>query len=370
MRIRSVETFSTEFVTLCRVRTDDGGEGWGQVAPYNADITAVVVHRQVAPHVLGQPVRSGRADIAALVQRVMEREHKFPGSYLCRAVGGIDTALWDLLGRRTGKPVCALLGGAPKRIRAYASSMRRDITPADEAARMAALRTSHGFDAVKIRIGAECGHDSDEWPGRTDQVVAAVRAAIGDDAALLVDANSAYSPGRAIEVGGMLQDHGVVHFEEPCPYWELDWTRQVTQALDLDVTGGEQDNQIPLWQHMIESRVVNVVQPDVCYLGGIARTLAVCEMAATAGLPVTPHAANLSLVTVFTAHLLAAIPNAGPYLEFSIEPESYYPWQHGLYDPMPQVRDGHVTLTDAPGWGVEINPAWLARATHQISTLD
>ena len=73
-RIVGVETFFTEDVALVRVRTEDGHEGWGQVAPYHADITALVLHRQVAPHVLGQD----DGDLTALGERVLEREHKFP----------------------------------------------------------------------------------------------------------------------------------------------------------------------------------------------------------------------------------------------------------------------------------------------------
>ncbi|MDH5540980.1 MAG: mandelate racemase/muconate lactonizing enzyme family protein [Rhizobacter sp.] len=364
MKIQRIETFCTPFVGFVRVSTDDGAHGWGQVSTYHADISALVLHRQVAPWVLGQHA----LDIDALVDRVCEQEHKFPGSHLYRAIGGIDTALWDLRGRLEGKPVCALLGGMPGRLRAYASSMKRDISPDQEAARFVQLRERHGFDAFKFRVGAEYGHDRDEWPGRTEAIVPAVRAALGSDAALLVDANSCYSPQRAIEVGQLLQAHGVCHFEEPCPYWELEQTQAVRDALPIDVTGGEQDNYLPLWRHMIEMRAVDVVQPDVCYLGGIARTLRVVKMAQAAGLPVTPHSANLSLVTLFTMHLLRAIPNAGPYLELSIEGPDYYPWQEGLFVESPYaVHGGHVTVTDAPGWGVEIAPDWLARATHQVS---
>ena len=196
----------------------------------------------------------------------------------------------------------------------------------------------------------------------------AVRRALGADATLLVDGNSCYSPARAIEVGHLLQDHGVCHFEEPCPYWELEQTRAVRDALQLDVTGGEQDNYLPVWRHMIEMGAVDVVQPDICYLGGINRTLRVVRMAQAAGLPVTPHSANLSLVTLFTMHVLRAIPNAGPYLELSIEGADYYPWQDGLFVESPyQVQGGRVTVSDAPGWGVTIAPDWLARSTHQVS---
>ena len=88
---------------------------------------------------------------------------------------------------------------------------------------------------------------------------------LGDKAQLLVDANSGYTPAKAIEVGRMLQDYGVIHFEEPCPYWEHYWTAEVTRTLSLDVTGGEQDCDLTLWRYMIDNKVVDVVQPDVCY---------------------------------------------------------------------------------------------------------
>jgi len=198
--------------------------------------------------------------------------------------------------------------------------------------------------------------------------VPAIRKAVGDDMDLLVDANSCYSPDKAIEIGQLLQNNGINHFEEPCPYWELDQTRMVKEALSIDVTGGEQDCDLTIWRQIIETGVVDIAQPDICYLGGIARTLRVIEMADQHGLPVTPHCANLSLVTLFTAHLLKAIPNAGKYLEFSIEGEDYYPWQQGLYveDPY-SITDGNVTVRDLPGWGVEISQAWLDKANYQIS---
>ncbi len=366
MRIASIETFSTRDVGMLRLRTDDGAEGWGQVSPYNADITAEIVHRQVAPHVLGEPA----ADIDRLVDLVAEREHKFPGSYRCRALAGLDTALWDLRGKLEGKSVCALLGGTPRPLRVYASSMRRDITPEAEAERLARLRDVHGYDAFKIRIGRECGHDRDEWPGRTEAIVPTVRRALGADAALLVDANSCYTPAKAIAVGRLLAEHGVCHFEEPCPYWELEWTRQVAEALAIDVTGGEQDCELGTWRQMIALRAVDVVQPDICYLGGLSRTLRVVAMAQAAGLPVTPHSANLSLVTVFTLHMMGAIGGAGPYVEFSIEGPDYYPWQDGLYQPALVAKDGKVAIPDGPGWGVEISEAWLARASYRRSALD
>lgn len=364
MKIESIETFSTRYVGFVRVKTDDGSEGWGQVSTYNADITSLIVHRQIAPYALG----ADALDIDHLVDSIPEQEHKFPGSYLRRALAGLDTALWDLRGKLEGKSVCALIGGEPGELRAYASSMQRKITPADEAERLLRLHDRFGFDAFKFRIGAECAHDVDQWPGRTEEIVPTMRKAMGDGIALLVDANSGFSPKRAIEVGRMLEDNGICHFEEPCPYWELEQTKGVADALDIDVTGGEQDCHFPTWRRMIETRTVDVIQPDLCYMGGLTRCLRVAEMAARAGLPCTPHCANLSMVTLFTMHFLRAIPNAGKYLELSIEGPDFYPWQEGLFVASPyQINDGKATVPDLPGWGVEINPDWLDKATYQIS---
>ena len=366
MKIRRIETFCTSHVGLVRVTTECGAHGWGQVSTYHADISVLVLHKQVAPHALNTDIGE-LEQVESLVERIFEREHKFPGSHLCRAVCGLETALWDLHGKRAQKSVCELLGGTPRPFRVYGSSMRRDITPEAEAARFIELRDKFGFNAFKFRIGRECGHDQDEWPGRTEAIIPAIRQALGDEVTLLADANSCYSPSRAIEVGKQLSDYGICHFEEPCPYWRPQWTKQVTDALPMDITGGEQDNQLPLWQYMIDERVMNVAQPDVCYMGGIFRTLQVAKMAEQANMPLTPHAANLSLVTIFTLHLMGAIANAGPYVEFSIEDNSYYPWQYGVYAPMPVIENGMATISDAPGWGVEINPDWLGAARYEKS---
>ena len=364
MRIFKLETFGTEFVCFVKATADTGDIGWGQVSTYNADITADVFHRQIAPHALG----TDALDLEDTLNLIAEREHKYPGSYLRRAMAGLDTALWDLRGRLEGKPVVSLLGGVPGPLRAYASSMKRDITPEAEAARLCRLRDEHGFTAFKWRVGAECGRDRDEWPGRTEAVISIVSNALGDGIDKLVDANSGFSTARAIEVGRMLEDQGIGHFEEPCPYWQVDQTAKVRDALSIDVAGGEQDCELTAWQLAIEHRAVDILQPDVMYMGGIHRTLEVCRMGAAAGLPITPHAANLSLVTMCTMHLLKALPNAGKYLEFSIEGPDYYPWQEGLFlgDPY-RIIDGHAIVPDAPGWGVEINPDWLARSRYHVS---
>ena len=122
MKIISIETFTNEYVGLVRLRTDEGDEGWGQTSTYNSEITSQIVHLQVAPHVLGM---SG-LDIREVNREVLEREHKFPGTYLYRALCGIDTALWDIKAKRAKQSVCELIGGSPKSCLLYTSPSPRD----------------------------------------------------------------------------------------------------------------------------------------------------------------------------------------------------------------------------------------------------
>ncbi len=124
LSIVKIETFSKRDIALVRVSTDNGASGWGQISTYNSDITATLLHRNLAPLVLGKDP----AHIDDLVDLCIEGNLKYPWSYVNRALGGIDTAIWDLYGHIQGKPVCELLGGEVKAVPVYGSSMSRTIT--------------------------------------------------------------------------------------------------------------------------------------------------------------------------------------------------------------------------------------------------
>ena len=367
MKIKKLETFTKPFVSFVKTTLEDGSVGFGQMSTYHADITAQIFHKQVAPWILNKSWE----DFDDIENLVLEKEHKFPGSYLLRAIAGLDTSLWDLKGKILNKPVTALIGGKPGNLKVYGSSMKRDISANDEAQRFKKLHQEQGIDAFKFRIGAECGRGLDEWEGRTEDIVLTINKSLDKSIKKLVDANSCYSADQAIEIGKLLEDNDVSHFEEPCPYWEPEQTKKVTDALSIDVTGGEQDCDLRIWRDMVDRKIVNIFQPDVMYMGGLTRTLQVAKIIERGGYTCTPHAANLSLVTMCTMHLLKAIPNAGPYLELSIEGEDYYPWQQELFLDKPfEVKNGSVNITDKPGWGIEINPNWLETSEYKVSEIN
>ena len=365
MKITRIETFARPEVALARITTDSGHFGWGQIATTEAaDIVAQTLHRQVAPVVLGKDPE----EYEAVEQLVLEDTLKFPGSYICRALAAIDTALLDLLARKEDVLVCELFGGSTDPVDVYGSSMSREITPEDEAARLVRLRDEQGYRAFKVRAGTVAGHNKDPWPNRTSTLIPTVRNALGDDIVIHADGNSCYTPEKALEVGKMLEDNNYGHFEEPCPYWEMDWTKAVTQKLRIPVAGGEQDNYMPAWSRMIRDHVVDIVQPDICYIGGFTRALKVARMAAEYGRPCTPHSANHSLVTVYTLHLFKVMENAGPFMEFSIEDQALY---RPMYTPALETRDGSVPLpAEGAGWGVTISEEWLAGSEYRKSELE
>ena len=202
-RIKSIETFTSGALSIVRVRTDSGQEGYGQIAPFKADISATVLHRMVAPQALGKDP----ADLDGISDRCVEANYKFPWSFVCRALAGLDTALWDIHGKTAGKSVCELLGGKPRPFPVYGSSMRRDIKPADEAARLVRLRDAQGFRAFK---------DPDRQRVRPRRgPVARTYGRVGSDGpqsdrqtmfACSSTAIAATRPAKAIEVGKLLAD--------------------------------------------------------------------------------------------------------------------------------------------------------------------
>ncbi len=358
MKIERIETFRRDHLCMVRVTDADGAQGWGQTAPFHPQISEAVLYDLVAPWILGREV----GDIGAWAELVFDRCYKFTGTFLCRAVAGVETALWDLAGRRQGVPVASLIGGAPRNVLIYGSAMSRATTAEEEAERIARLAGEKGVRAFKIKIGPRLGRDDDVEGAahRTESLIPRIREAL-PGATLFADANGSYDVEGAVAMGETLIAHDYAHFEEPCPHLDIVGTAEVTRRLDgrILVTGGEQDYMPPLWRQILDLPMADVVQPDVLYNGGVARTLAVARMAAEREIEVMPHCANRSLIQVVTQHLITAMPNARPWMEWSIEPSG---WTDGLFTRPLEVEDGAAVFPEGPGWGVDIHPDWLAGA--------
>lgn len=362
MKIVSVETFANESLCFVRVTDSDGAQGWGMTAPFSADITGLVVHRLAAGTVL-KPFD----DFTTVADDIMWNQYKFLGTFLARAAAGVDTALWDLAGKKLGKSVAELAGKKRDVIDLYASSMKRDLPVQEEADRLRALQDKFGYRAIKLHPGIPVGHNKDFWPGRTEDMVEAMVKTAVPGTHLIVDVNGNYDADFAIEMGRKFKDMGVDLYEEPCPYWQIEETRKVREgcaAFGLSVAGGEQDYVDTMWERMINEHVMDVCQPDLLYLGGFSRSLRIANYAAKFNRMVTPHTSNRSPIAVMGLHYMAVIDNPYPFMELGIEEDR---WALDSYAPHFDIKDGKTLVPTVPGWGFEPDAELLAKAEYRIT---
>ncbi|RMF87568.1 MAG: mandelate racemase/muconate lactonizing enzyme family protein, partial [Nitrospinota bacterium] len=211
---------------LVRVYTDEGLVGIGECFRRQLPATKATIEEVLAPLLIGEDPLA----IEALWNKMHDAVRMIGvHGFSATAMAGVDIALWDLKGKALGVPVYQLLGGKIRdKIRVYASSLRRDLTPQEEA-RRAAQFAEAGYTAYKLHSAVPGAID--DAADRTVETVKAVREAVGEKFDILVDVNGAYSPHHAIAIGRRLEDLGVFHFEEPVPFYDLPGLAQVADAL-------------------------------------------------------------------------------------------------------------------------------------------
>ncbi len=339
-----------------RVRSCDGAEGVAVASERLAYLRPLMTER-VLPFFAGRDAR----DVERLVDDVARRDanYKLAGLAFWSCVAAADMAIFDLLGKTAGQPVGELLGGVLRReIPVYLSSMRRETSPEEEVALLAPRLAETGARAVKFKIGGRQGV-FDAAPGRTEGLVALARRKLGDDVAILVDANGSYNVEQAVEVGRMLESHGIRYFEEPCPWEDFEATKAVADRLEhVQVAGGEQDSSIEKFRWMVRQRGVDVVTPDLISNGGFVRTLRLVRLAAEAGVDVSFHSARSDFLACAMLHMASATPGLTRPQEFLADAPRRESW----HAPNFAVTGGVVAAPTGPGLGVTIDPAVLRRA--------
>lgn len=348
--IRSIEVFQlgrpdTQFV---RVVSEDGVEG---VVKANSRMEEVVslLDLAVSPEILGEDGR----DIARIADEIYRRQYKFAGLALWTAIGHIELAIWDLIGKTIGKRCVDMMGGAVRTsIPIYVSSLARNTTPEEEVARFEEAIARTGARAIKLKVGGRMSRNADASPGRQEALVALARKRLGDAITIYADANGSFDAPAALEVCRMLEAQGVAILEEPCPFEDFEMTAQVTRALrrrrsKLKIAGGEQDGALERWRWYIANRALDVLQPDFMYNGGMMRTLMVARMAAAAGVPVAPHYPRNGVETVELIHFAAHVPNLHGFQEYRKRPRAL-PFEHA---PVIEPVDGALTIPDGLGFG-------------------
>ena len=216
------------------VHTDEGLVGIGECFRRQPSVIKALIDDLLTPALIGKDPTDTAVRFDDM-QRAASA-YEMGGAVWC-AIAGLDIALWDLKGKALGQPIANLLGGMKRdKIRMYASSMRRDLTPLEEGQRAASF-VELGYSGYKLHSAVPGAID--DARDYTIATVTEVRAAVGDDIDILVDVNGAYSVHHAMEIGKALESLGVFHFEEPRPHYDLEGLATIADALDIPIAAGE-----------------------------------------------------------------------------------------------------------------------------------
>jgi mandelate racemase len=335
----SAATVTSAPLLLVEAETAQGVVGRTYVFCYRRSGARALIEvlEEAAGLVAGQPV----APLA--IARTLERRYTLVGvtGLVRMALSALDMALWDALAIALGRPLASLLGAAPQPVRAYNSCGLGLMAP--EAAAEEALKLLEGgFMGVKLRLG---------YPTLRGDLAAvrAVRAALPDTVALMVDYNQALSVQEAVERGRALQDEGVYWLEEPTRHDDWTGNARIARELDVPLQIGENFNGPQAMADAHAAQAFDYAMPDVSRIGGVSGWMQAAGLAAAAGVPLASH-----LMPEVSAHLLAASPTAH-WLE-------YVDWFDAIASEPLRLDRGHVVIPpDRPGAGVHWDPDAVQR---------
>jgi galactonate dehydratase len=343
--------------TFVTIKTDEGVQGVGECSVFRLNqAVAEVVHR-FATFLIGQdPTR---------VEHLWQQMYRHPffrgGPIMNAAISGIDQALWDIAGKVAGLPVYKMLGGPVRdRVRAYA---RGDLGGTTVEQVLEAGRA--GFTAFKLSPPhPEEGFNEYTVAQAAADQVAEVRQAVGHDMDLMVDFHGRLSPAAAVRFLDLVRDHGLLFAEELIPPDNVPAYAQVTAAVpEVPCATGERLYTRWGFRELIESRAVHVIQPDICYAGGISELRRIAAHAETHYISMAPHNPNGPVAAAANIHLAAATPNF-LILEYARKPPYF---EHVLHQPL-VLTEGHFGLPDAPGLGVDLDEDYLkSHPPHELT---
>ncbi len=284
------------------------------------------------------------------VERIWDRMYRHnrkpvaKGDYIA-AMGSIDMAIWDLIGKALGLPVYKVLGVHNEKIRVYAAGgYYRDDKTIDDLVEEMAGYVREGFRAVKMKVGGE--------PFAVDvDRVRAVRDALGPDIDLLIDANNKWHAYEAIRFGRAVEKFNPFWFEEPVEPDDFAGCAEVKQALDIPIVAGE--NEFTRWgcRDLIEAGSADILNLDTVKAGGITEYRKIAALASAFHSPVAPHGDPHMAV-----HLLASTPNT-----LIMETYPGVSSKYNLALPLFPVKDGYITVPDKPGLGIDPDPEAVER---------
>ncbi|MFW5822723.1 MAG: mandelate racemase/muconate lactonizing enzyme family protein [Tangfeifania sp.] len=345
---------------ICRVRSKNDAEGLSVGNNMQMVSLYPIFTRRLQPFFMGKDAR----DLEKLLEEIYiyHSNYKLQGLALWVPLATIEFAILDMLGKIAGQSIGELIGEIHnKKVAVYQANNYRGKSAEESIELIKEHVESYRAKALKFKVGGRMSNNQDYPPGRTEKLIPLVRKTFGDDMTIYADSNGSYTVDEAIRIGKIMEEYRLDFYEEPVPFDWYEETKQVKDALNIPVAGGEQEPGMRNFRWLIGNHALDIVQPDMFYFGGMIRSMKVARMAHALNKPCVPHISGSGLGYLYMMHFVSALPNAGPFHEFK-----------GFNNNIPlecrtsslQSNDGIVTVPTGSGLGVEIDPGFIEK--HEV----
>lgn len=346
--------YNSRTIMILKITTDTGIVGWGEsFGP--ALVNKALIDNYFSAFIVGRDP----LDIEVIWEGLYNifRDHSPKGNAI-EAMSAIDIALWDIKGKHFGLPIYKLLGGSPrKRLKPYATGLYPTTFPSDHSALIneALGYKNDGFKAIKMKIGF--GVDDDIL------LVKEVRAALGDEIMLMVDANHAYNATTALKVCRGIEEFNITWFEEPVPPEDIEGYLEVKSGTTIPISGGEAEFTRYGFNTLLKKRAVDIVQPDCCVTGGISEFRKISVLASVNNIQCYPHVwgSAIGLYTAINcAFALQDFPNKLVQEDMLLEYDrTSNIFRDQLAGGPLELVNGYVLPPVKPGLGIDIDEGLL-----------
>jgi galactonate dehydratase len=364
--------------SFVKISTDKGIVGWGEATAFNRAQVRAKVIEFFEPMLIGEDPFN--------IEKIWQK--LYIGSYvtgkdLSISLSGVETALWDIVGKALNTPVYNLLGGRSRdKIKLYfdycdaygrgfcgTNTWHKGDDSLEGIAKQANYIKEQNFTALKLHpvglpLSATIRTASLKSIIDTVEKVKVIREAVGDEFEICMDLNGSLDVYSSIRLAKALEPYRIMFLEDPVRQDESPMSyRRIKETTSTPIGTGENLYNVWAFRNYLEIGAIDVVLLDVVHCGGILHARKIAALAEAYHLPIAPHNPNGPLATIISAHFCASIPNLLALEYYSLERDA--PWRDKIIDPPLKVVNGYLELPTGPGWGVEIIEEEVARHPYR-----
>jgi galactonate dehydratase len=349
-----------------RIHTNEGLIGLGETYPA-AEAAETIIRNSLAPILLGRDPREIERLWADMFLAISY--HGWAGSEM-RAISAIDIALWDLLGKITNQPIYQLLGGKSReQIRTYNTCYDHVYDFNTDAGKLAQDLSTSGIKAMKIwQFDQTALANRGEFITNSELEkcllpIKQIRDFVGDDMEIMLEFHGYWNLPSAVKIAKAVEPFNIAWLEEMLPQDNLQAYARLKDETSIPLILSERLMTRFQFREVIEQGIAQIINPDICWSGGITEVKKIASYADTHYIPIAPHNCGGPVLHFASMHLATNVTNL--YILESVR-RNYLQEYVGIVKNTGAAKDGWLQVNDSPGHGVELTEELLANKNLQI----